>query len=255
MFSARFSEIFSAISASAASSAFSSSCVSALSSCSRMSKSLVRIKLVFRIAARRSMEMISASCSSGRGGELTTPVGAPKPASAGSAVKPSATTETTDEAAAAAKRRETKPKPFSFSSRRESASEHGKRDSPRARDATRCRRVDADCARGAETRTTGWTFPGASACADFSGACRRATFLRPSTPTASRTTRRARSRARALASVVSSSDTSSISKRVRSREPITCFTGGVARASRARARRTCDASRETGYRLPASHAF
>ena len=43
--------------------------------------------------------------------------------------------------------------------------------------------------------------------------------------------------ARALASVVSSSDTSSISKRVKSREPITCFTGGVARASRARARR------------------
>jgi hypothetical protein len=125
MFSARFSEIFSAISASVASSAFSSSCVSALSSWSRMSKSLVRIKLVFRIAARRSMEMISASCSSGRGGELTAPVGAPKPASAGSAVEPSATTETTSEAAAAAAPRDVEAfffRSFSFSSRREPAS-------------------------------------------------------------------------------------------------------------------------------------
>ena len=200
MFVARFSEIFSAISASAASSAFSSSCVSALSSWSRMSKSLVRIKLVFRIAARRSMEMISASCSSGRGGEFTAPVGAPKPASAGSAVAPSATAETTSEAAAAAAR-DAEP-PFWFSSRRGFAERleppAALRASPSAGVSTWCRRVDADGVDCALTRTS----PGASACVQFSRACRRGTPSR--LPAASRTTRRAGSRARAPASVVSS---------------------------------------------------
>ena len=207
MFSARFSEIFSAISASEASSAFSSSCVSALSSWSRMSKSLVRIKLVFRIAARRSMEMISASCSSGRGGELTAPVGAPKPASAGLAVEPNATTETTSEAAAAAAPRDVEAfRAFSFSSRREPAS---RVDTPagslsaiasRAGASTWSQRVDADVGDFAQTKAS----PGASGCADISRAGRRGKPL--STPAASRTTRRARSRARALASVVLSDE-------------------------------------------------
>ena len=171
-----------------------------------MSKSLVRIKLVFRIAARRSMEMISASCSSGRGGELTAPVGAPKPASAGLAVEPSATTETTSEAAAAAAPRDVEAfRAFSFSSRREPAS---RVDTPagsraiasRAGASTWSQRVDADVGDFAQTKAS----PGASGCADISRAGRRGKPL--STPAASRTTRRARSRARALASVVLSDE-------------------------------------------------
>ena len=153
--------------------------------------------------------MISASCSSGRGGELTTPVGAPKPASAGSAVEPSATTETTSEAAAAAAPRDVEAfffRAFSFSSRREPAS---RVDTPagalsaiasRAGASTWSQRVDADVGDFAQTKAS----PGASGCADLSRAGRRGKPL--STPAASRTTRRARSRARALASVVPSDE-------------------------------------------------
>ena len=61
--------------------------------------------MVFRTPARRSMERSSSSCCSGRGGEETTPVGAPNPAYAVSGVAAARTVATTTDAATAAARR------------------------------------------------------------------------------------------------------------------------------------------------------